>query len=201
MLPRPSPSSSAPPPLPTAGPHHPHRQWRRVHRPLLRRHQGQAARQALRPPSLRPALQKPRHRASPDKALRPQTNGMVERFNRRIADAIRIQPKRGTAHRLFRDRADRDAFLEGFVDHYNRTRLRCLNYRSPSQALKALDNLPGPNTKAQDPSSSITPRKNGSCGGAAGGRGPFNASRESRSLSRAPLSGRPARSPAPAPAP
>jgi transposase-like protein len=82
--------------------------------------------------------------------FRPRTNGLVERFNRRIVDAIGRQPKRGTAHRLFRDRADRDAFLDRFVSHYNRTRLRCLDYRSPLQAIQALGNLPGHNTFAQD---------------------------------------------------
>ena len=85
------------------------------------------------------------------KPFRPQTNGLVERFNRRIAEAIARQPKRGTAHRLFRDRADRDAFLEGFVHDYNRTRLRCLDYKSPLQALlNACNNLPGHNTFAED---------------------------------------------------
>ena len=81
------------------------------------------------------------------KPFRPQTNGLVERFNRRIAEAIGRQPKRGTAHRLFQNRADRDAFLTGFVNDYNRTRLKCLGYRSP---LQALNNLTGHNTKAQD---------------------------------------------------
>ena len=32
---------------------------------------------------------------------RPQTNGMVERFNRRIAEAIGREPKRGSAQRTF----------------------------------------------------------------------------------------------------
>jgi transposase InsO family protein len=76
---------------------------------------------------------------------RPQTNGLVERFNRRIVDAIGRQPKRGIAHRLFASHADRDAFLAGFVHDYNRTRLKCLGYLAP---LQALANPPGPNTKA-----------------------------------------------------
>lgn len=74
---------------------------------------------------------------------RPQTNGLVERFNRRIAEAIARQPKRGIAHRLFRSQPERDAFLNRFVADYNRTRLKCLGYLAP---LEALANLPGPNT-------------------------------------------------------
>lgn len=76
---------------------------------------------------------------------RPQTNGMVERFNRRIAEAIARQPKRGIAHRLFVSHDDRNAFLNTFVQDYNRTRLKCLGYLAPSQVL---NNLPGPNTCA-----------------------------------------------------
>lgn len=76
---------------------------------------------------------------------RPQTNGLVERFNRRIAEAIGRQPKRGIAHRLFASHTDRDAFLSQFVSDYNRTRLKCLGYLAPSQAL---NNLPRPNTYA-----------------------------------------------------
>jgi transposase-like protein len=79
---------------------------------------------------------------------RPQTNGLVERFNRRIAEAIGREPKRGIAHRLFASHADRDAFLNRFVNDYNRTRLKCLGYLAPIQAL---NNLPGPNTKAGHP--------------------------------------------------
>lgn len=76
---------------------------------------------------------------------RPQTNGLVERFNRRIADAIGREPKRGSAKRLFASHADRNAFLNRFVNDYNRTRLKCLNYTAPQQAL---NNLAGPNTFA-----------------------------------------------------
>ena len=76
---------------------------------------------------------------------RPQTNGLVERFNRRIAEAIGREPKRGSARRTFPCHAERDAFLNQFVADYNRTRLKCLGYLAP---LEALANLPGPNTKA-----------------------------------------------------
>jgi transposase-like protein len=76
---------------------------------------------------------------------RPQTNGLVERFNRRISEAIGREPKRGIARRTFPCHADRDAFLNRFVADYNRTRLKCLGYVAP---LEALANLPGPNTYA-----------------------------------------------------
>jgi transposase len=79
------------------------------------------------------------------KPFHPQTNGLVERFNRRIVEAIGRQPKRGIAHRLFASHAERDAFLNRFVHDYNRTRLKCLNYLAP---LQVLANPPGPNTKA-----------------------------------------------------
>ena len=43
------------------------------------------------------------------------------------------------------DHADRDAFIAKFVHDYNRTRLKCLAYKAPIQALA---NQTGPNTFA-----------------------------------------------------
>jgi IS30 family transposase len=89
------------------------------------------------------AVHKIDHRLT--RPYRPQTNGMVERFNRRLAEAIGREPKHGSARRTFPCHTDRDAFLNRVVADYNRTRLKCLGYLAP---LEALANLPGPNTFA-----------------------------------------------------
>ena len=67
----------------------------------------------------------------------PQTNGMVERFNRRLSEALQSQPPlRPHCSNRFRTHAERTAFITRFVDNYNRTRLKCLNYQTPLQLLQ-----------------------------------------------------------------
>ena len=78
---------------------------------------------------------------------RPQTNGMAERFNRRLAEALDSHPSAGTnaGKNRFRDHAQRNAFIQSFVTCYNRTRLRCLGHQAPAEILA---NLPGHKTCA-----------------------------------------------------
>lgn len=91
------------------------------------------------------ATHKIEHRLT--KPFRPQTNGLVERFNRRIAEVVRGKDAaaRNRGKNKFATHAERNAFLDRFVHDYNRTRLKCLGYIAP---LQALNNPPGPNTKA-----------------------------------------------------
>jgi transposase InsO family protein len=71
------------------------------------------------------------------KPFHPQTNGMVERFNRRLAEALREHPAAGTnsGKNRFASHDERNAFLHRVVHAYNRTRLRCLDYISPIETL------------------------------------------------------------------
>ena len=78
--------------------------------------------------------------------FRPQTNGMVERFNRRIGEHLGRMPKgRAGAQRRFDNHQERDDYVLEFVANYNRTRLKCLGYKAP---LEVLSNPPGLNTFA-----------------------------------------------------
>ncbi len=81
------------------------------------------------------------------KPYRPQTNGMVERFNRRIADAIAEHQATGhiRVKNKFASHQQRNAFINDFVNNYNNTRLRCLDYKAPFEIIA---NLPGYNTCA-----------------------------------------------------
>jgi transposase InsO family protein len=77
----------------------------------------------------------------------PQTNGMAERFNRRLGDALNSHPHTtaNAGKNRFDNHAQRNAFIHTFVNNYNRTRLRCLGHKAPAELLT---NLPGHNTKA-----------------------------------------------------
>lgn len=98
-----------------------------------------------------------RHRLT--RPYRPQTNGMAERFNRRLAEAINaLPPARDTSRTRtkFTDHAQRTAFLRAFVHDYNRTRLRCLAYTTP---LAALNNQIEHNTMGTLTGSASAPRR------------------------------------------
>lgn len=78
---------------------------------------------------------------------RPQTNGMVERFNRRLSEALRlasISSRNGGKNR-FDSHEQRNQFIYDLVHNYNRTRLKCLSYKAP---LEALNNHAEHNTQA-----------------------------------------------------
>ena len=81
------------------------------------------------------------------KPFTPKTNGMVERFNRRLAESLRNAPpaERNGGKNRFASHAERNRFILNFVEAYNHTRLRCLAYTAPIQAL---NNLPQHNTQA-----------------------------------------------------
>jgi transposase InsO family protein len=72
------------------------------------------------------------------RAYRPQTNGMVERFNRRLGEALGSRPVLtfNSRRNRFHSIVERTQFIEDFIHHYNRTRLKCLAYTSPLESLR-----------------------------------------------------------------
>jgi transposase InsO family protein len=79
---------------------------------------------------------------------RPQTNGMIERFNRRVNEAIALKSKisKNSGRNSFYSHEERNEFIRNFVNSYNNTRLRCLNYQAPLSLIDS--NLKKYNTKA-----------------------------------------------------
>jgi transposase InsO family protein len=75
--------------------------------------------------------------------FRPQTNGLVERFNRRLSEALRTHPpsQRNRGKNRFETQAERNNFIRETVDNYNRTRLKCLGYNAPAECLNNLTEL------------------------------------------------------------
>ena len=98
-------------------------------------------------PPLRPGLPKHGVRHKLTRPYRPQTNGMAERFNRRLGEALHRHPPAAAnaGKNRFDNHAQRNAFIHAFVNDYNRTRLRCLAHKAPAELLA---NLPGHNTSA-----------------------------------------------------
>lgn len=79
--------------------------------------------------------------------FRPQTNGMAERFNRRLQEHLDAHPPSGRnqGKNCFDTHEQRNTYIRNFVQNYNRTRLRCLGYQSPAETL---NNLTKHNTQA-----------------------------------------------------
>ena len=62
---------------------------------------------------------------------------MVERFNRRISEALRAKENIRDNHgrNKFHDYDERSRYIYQFVENYNKTRLKCLQYQSPNKVL------------------------------------------------------------------
>ena len=74
------------------------------------------------------------------KPWHPWTNGLVERFNRRLAEALALKTKiaANSGRNCFACHAERNAFITNFAYNYNHTRLRCLGYKAPLEILHNL---------------------------------------------------------------
>ena len=63
---------------------------------------------------------------------------MVERFNRRLEEALENHPPANTnaGKNRFRDHAQRNDFIHTLANGYNRTRLPFLGHKAPSAKLQ-----------------------------------------------------------------
>lgn len=71
------------------------------------------------------------------RTYRPQTNGMVERFNRRLGEALQEKPllAKNSRKNRFDTNEERNQYIRTFIERYNRTRLKCLDYEAPLASL------------------------------------------------------------------
>ena len=76
-------------------------------------------------------LTRPRH---------PWTNGMAERANRRLGEALASKEKisANSGRNCFASHAERNKFIANFVYNYNHTRLKCIGHKTPTQLMHDL---------------------------------------------------------------
>ena len=84
-------------------------------------------------------LRRALHHPPPDPALPPQTNDMVERFNRRLGEHLARMPQNRAAHHRQLSQPCRTRCLPPHLRRsiYNRPALRrCLDYQAPAELLR-----------------------------------------------------------------